>query len=76
MAVSDDKEAVKALFEEVRQHYSQFPVTDIDGIKVDFPDGWVHLRGSNTEAILRIYAESTSPDKAQQYADEVIKLIS
>lgn len=76
MAVSEDKEAVKALFEKVRQHYSQFPVTDIDGIKVDFPDGWVHLRGSNTEAILRIYAESTSPEQAQQYADEVIRLIS
>lgn len=76
MLVSEDKEAVKALFEKVRQHYSQFPVTDIDGIKVEFPDGWVHLRGSNTEAILRIYAESTSPEKAQLYADGVIKLIS
>lgn len=75
-AVEDDKEAVKALFEKVKQHYSQFQITDIDGVKVDFPDGWVHLRGSNTEAILRIYAESTSQAKAQQYADEVIKLIS
>ncbi len=76
MDVSADKEAVKALFDKVKQHYTQFPVTDIDGIKVDFPDGWVHLRGSNTEAILRIYAESTSPEKAQKYADEVIRLIS
>jgi phosphomannomutase len=76
MPVSEDKEEVKALFNKVRQYYAQFPVTDIDGIKVDFSDGWVHLRGSNTEAILRIYAESTSPEKAQQYADEVIKLIS
>ena len=74
--VSEDKEAVKVKLKKVREHYSGFPVTDIDGIKVDFPDGWVHLRGSNTEAILRIYAESTSPEKAQQYADEVIKLIS
>lgn len=76
MPVSEDKEVVKALFEKVKQHYSQFPVTEIDGIKIDFPDGWVHLRTSNTEAILRIYAESTSQEKAQKYADDVMRLIS
>ncbi len=75
-AVSNDKEVVKALFNKIKAHYAHFPVTDIDGVKVDFPDGWVHLRGSNTEAILRIYAESTSPEKAQQYAEEVLALIS
>lgn len=74
--VSEDKETVKVLLKKVRKHYSRFPVTDIDGIKINFPDGWVHLRGSNTEPILRVYAESNRPEKAQQYADEVIKLIS
>lgn len=76
LAVSPDRKAIDALFEKVGKHYSQFPVTDIDGIKIDFPEGWVHLRTSNTEAILRIYAESTSPAKARKYADEVIRLIS
>lgn len=71
-----DKNAVKVMFDKVKQHYSGFPITDVDGVKVDFPDGWVHLRGSNTEAILRIYAESTSTEKAQKYADEIIALIS
>lgn len=76
METTLDKDAVKDLFVKVGQHYSQFPVSDIDGVKIDFPDGWVQLRGSNTEAILRIYAESTSAEKAQKYADEVIALIS
>jgi phosphomannomutase len=46
-----------------------YPVTDIDGIRIDFPDRWVHLRRSNTEPIIRIYAEA--PDEAQ--ADELAR---
>ncbi len=76
LELTTGKEAAGALFEIVKSHYSQSQISDIDGVKVDFPDGWVHLRGSNTEAILRIYAESTSPEKAQKYADEVMALIS
>lgn len=66
---------VKSLFEKVKAHYSEFPILTIDGIKIDFPDGWVQLRTSNTEPIMRIYAESTTMKKAQQYADEVKKLV-
>ncbi len=67
---------VRVLFEKVKRVYSQFPVIDIDGVKIDFRDGWVQLRKSNTESIIRIYAESTSREKAQHYADEVIDLLS
>ena len=66
---------VQQIFEKVKKAYVEFPVLTIDGIKIDFPDGWVQLRVSNTEPIMRIYAESTSPEKAQQYADDVIGLI-
>ncbi len=66
---------VLQIFEKVKKAYAEFPVLTIDGIKIDFPDGWVQLRVSNTEPIMRIYAESTSPEKAQQYADDVIGLI-
>ncbi len=64
-----------ALYNKVKAHYATFPILDIDGIKVDFPDGWVHLRTSNTEPILRIYAESITHRKAEAYAKEVIKLL-
>ncbi len=66
---------VQQIFEKVKKAYAEFPVLTIDGIKIDFPDGWVQLRVSNTEPIMRIYAESTSPEKAQQNADDVIGLI-
>ncbi len=63
------------LFDKIKSHYSKFPILTIDGVKVEFPDGWLHLRPSNTEPIVRIYAESTSMEKAQQYAGEAMKLL-
>ena len=53
--------AMEALYPEVRQ-------TNIDGLKLDFPDGWVHLRGSNTEPIVRVYAEAATQDRARELA--------
>ena len=66
---------VSAIYSKVQKHYQKFPILTIDGVKIDFPDGWVHLRTSNTEPIMRIYAESTSMERAQKYADEVMRLI-
>jgi phosphomannomutase len=42
--------------------------SNIDGLKLDFPDGWVHLRGSNTEPIVRVYAEAATQDRARELA--------
>lgn len=50
-------------------------MTDIDGVKIDFPDKWVHLRKSNTEPIIRIYSEATSPEAAEAIGKEIIDLI-
>lgn len=46
-------------------------ITNIDGLKLDFPDGWVHLRGSNTEPTVRVYAEANSQERAQELAGRV-----
>jgi phosphomannomutase len=51
--------------------YPDTPKTNIDGLKLDFPDGWVHLRGSNTEPIVRVYAEAESQERARELAGEV-----
>ena len=67
---------VDKMYDKVIKRYDHLPILTIDGVKVDFPDGWVHLRTSNTEPIMRVYAESTSMEKAQNYAKEVINLIS
>ena len=66
---------VKSIYTKVQKHYNDFPILTIDGVKIDFPDGWVHLRTSNTEPIMRVYAESTSMENAHKYANEVISLI-
>lgn len=71
-----DEMNVADIYTKVKSHFSEFPILTIDGVKVEFPDGWVHLRTSNTEPIMRIYAESTTQEKAQGYADTVIDLIN
>lgn len=67
---------VNAILETLKQIYKQERITDIDGVKIDFADGWVHLRKSNTEPIIRIYSEAKSEDKAQQLAQSVMNIIA
>ena len=67
---------VDAILKTMESNYSHENLTTIDGVKIDFPDGWVHLRTSNTEPIMRVYAESTTMENAHKYANEVISLIS
>ncbi len=62
------------LFAHIKKQYASFPVSTIDGVKIDFEDGWVHLRPSNTEPIIRIYAESTDKSKSAAYASDIIGL--
>ncbi len=52
--------------------YSHEQVNDIDGVKIDFPDKWVHLRKSNTEPIIRIYSEASSIKEAEALAKKII----
>lgn len=60
----------------VAQEYSQETLNTTDGLKIDFEDGWVHLRRSNTEPIIRVYAESSSEENAQQKAKLVMDTLN
>ena len=60
----------------MKDEFSDAEVTTIDGIKLDLPTKWVHLRKSNTEPILRIYAEAPSQEEADELADHVISILS
>ncbi len=62
---------VDLLLKKVKEKFANEKITDIDGVKIDFADSWVHLRKSNTEPIVRIYAEAHSPEKAAQLADSI-----
>lgn len=63
---------VDAVLVQMKERYSNEKVTDIDGVKVDFADKWVHLRKSNTEPIIRIYAEAQSKEAADALAEKII----
>jgi phosphoglucosamine mutase len=56
----------------IKAKYAQYDINDIDGVKIDFPEGWVHLRKSNTEPIIRIYSEAKSPAEADRLGEEII----
>lgn len=66
---------VDAILEEVKVRFKDEEITDIDGVKIDFPDSWVHLRKSNTEPIIRIYSEASTMERADALADEIKKII-
>ena len=66
---------VDGVLVKVKEKYAAEQVTDIDGVKIDFADSWVHLRKSNTEPIIRIYAEAGSMEQAAGLAEEIIDQI-
>ena len=59
---------VKNIFEKIKKKYKNHPVNTEDGLKIEFDNDWVHLRTSNTEPIIRIYAESDFESKANNIA--------
>ena len=66
---------VDAILANMKEKYSNEQVTDIDGVKIDFTDSWVHLRKSNTEPIIRIYSEAKSMAKAEELANSIKEVI-
>jgi phosphomannomutase len=67
---------IDALLDFIKKKYADYPVNDIDGVKVDFPDRWVHFRKSNTEPIIRIYTEAPTKEEAEELAQSVIKSLA
>jgi phosphomannomutase len=63
---------IDELMEKVKAKYSKQPINTVDGVKIEFDSEWVHLRRSNTEPIIRIYAESQSEATANHLAEKLI----
>lgn len=63
------------VLEIVKDRYASLDPNTVDGVKVDFEEGWVHLRKSNTEPIVRIYSEGKSPETAQAFAQKIYELL-
>jgi phosphomannomutase len=59
----------KDLLDALAERYADERISTVDGVKIDFDEGWVHLRTSNTEPILRIYTEARTRDEAEALAE-------
>lgn len=66
---------VDAILAKVKDMYSNEQVTDIDGVKIDFPDKWVHLRKSNTEPIIRVYSEASTMEAADEIGKKIMDVV-
>ncbi len=64
---------VKSVFDKIKKKYKKNPINTEDGLKIEFDNDWVHLRPSNTEPIIRIYAESDFETKANNIAVQIIR---
>ena len=67
---------VKAILDKLKKIYQAEKITDIDGIKIDWEDSWVHLRASNTEPIIRIYGEGANEQIVSQKITELKKVLA
>lgn len=66
---------VDAILEKVKEMYSNEQINDVDGVKIDFPDKWVHLRKSNTEPIIRVYSEASSMEEADALGKKIMQVV-
>ncbi len=72
----DNDDVVKEHINKIKNLYLDERLNEVDGLKIDFKDSWVHIRSSNTEPIIRIIAEATTPDKAQDLVDNFLNIIN
>lgn len=66
---------IDAILSKVKQMYADQQVNDIDGVKIDFPDKWVHLRKSNTEPIIRVYSEASTMEEADALGKQIMRVV-
>ena len=68
----DSSVNIKALLDKIAEKYANYQVNRVDGVRIDFDDSWVHVRSSNTEPIVRIYAEAMSEKVADNIATKLM----
>jgi len=73
--VEDDNQ-IPILLEKIKNAYLDERINEVDGLKIDFAEGWVHIRGSNTEPVVRVIAESKTPAAAKEIVDNILNLIN
>ena len=67
---------VDAILDSIADKFHDLDINTIDGVKIDWPDRWVHLRKSNTEPIIRIYSEAPTMKSANELAQQIIDIVN
>ena len=75
LTASTDVDAILVRIKEMYAGKEGIAVNDIDGVKIDFPDKWVHLRKSNTEPIIRVYSEAVTMEAADELARQIMQVV-
>lgn len=75
LTASTDVDAILVKVKEMYGKEQDVQVTDIDGVKLDFPDKWVHLRKSNTEPIIRVYSEAHTMQEADEIGKKLMQVV-
>ena len=71
----DENVNLEEILIKMKERYKNQKITDVDGVRIDFDREWVHLRKSNTEPIIRIYSESSTAEKAEALAGQIIEVV-
>ena len=66
---------IDAILAKVKEVYSNEEIIDIDGVKINFANSWVHLRKSNTEPIIRVYSEASTLKEAEELGEKLIAVV-
>lgn len=72
--VKSDPEQTKLIIERAKEAFAEARIDTTDGARFDFADGWLHIRSSNTEPVMRVIVETKSEDSAQKYIDTIIRI--
>jgi phosphomannomutase len=70
-----DKEQTELIITGAKEAFAEARIDTTDGVRLDFADGWLHIRPSNTEPVMRVIAETKTEDSAQKYIDTVAKIV-
>jgi phosphomannomutase len=71
----EDGQSLDTIFSKIRMHYHGSKIDERDGIKIENADGWVHLRASNTEPVIRIYSEAITPEEAVRFVSDIMEVV-
>lgn len=73
--INSEVEDKEAILEKLKEKYSDGKLSQLDGIKIDYPDWWLNVRASNTESVLRLNVEANSKELMEEKRDEVLEMI-